>query len=217
MAHSTVVNPASRNSCICAGARLASHSTGSPDAMWRWASMNPGITVRPCASMRVTPDGTAPEPTDAILPPRTTTEPRSMTPPLPSRMRAFTMARSCAAVGGESRGDVKSVSTTTAIGGLTSISPCRNRREDITVAARNQPPSVAANLRSEGRVPRAAERHHLEELARRERLLQDGFVPRGSSHGGRPTPGGVDRPADDPGSDIRRREREPGADAQTTC
>src|SRR5215203_4062040 len=58
--------------------------------------MNPGITVRPCASMRCTPDGAAPDPTDTILPPRTTTAPRSMTPPLPSGIRALTMARSCA-------------------------------------------------------------------------------------------------------------------------
>ena len=41
----------------------------------------------------------APAATDTILPPRTTIEPRSMTVPLPTTMRALVIVRSCAAAG----------------------------------------------------------------------------------------------------------------------
>jgi len=101
IAESTVVKPASRNPCISSAAPLASHAAVSAGIGWRCASMKPGITVLPRASIRRTP-GTAagrPAETDAILPPRTTTAPRSITAPVPSRIRAFVMTRFCAAAG----------------------------------------------------------------------------------------------------------------------
>src|SRR5688500_17171986 len=61
--------------------------------------MKPIRTVLPCASSRWAPTTAAavPAATEAILPSRTTTEPRSITPPLPSMIRALTMTRFCAA------------------------------------------------------------------------------------------------------------------------
>ena len=101
IAEKTVVKPASRNSRMLAADCSASQRAGSPCTMWRCASMKPGITVRPPASMRTALAG-APEalaPTAAMRPSRTTTVPRSMALPVPSRMRALLITRSCAAAG----------------------------------------------------------------------------------------------------------------------
>src|SRR5687768_3407564 len=93
----TVVNPASRYSCIRAGASVFSQSAPWPIG-WRWLSMKPGITVIPFTSMTRAPAAVAvPAATDTILPSRTTTEPRSMAPPLPSRIRALVITRFWAA------------------------------------------------------------------------------------------------------------------------
>ena len=60
--------------------------------------MKPGITVIPFTSMTRAPWAAAvPAATDTILPSRTTTEPRSIAPPLPSRIRALVITRFCAA------------------------------------------------------------------------------------------------------------------------
>ena len=97
-AERTVVNPASRYSCIRAGASVFSQSAPWPIG-WRWLSMKPGITVIPFTSMTRAPAAAValPAATDTILPSRTTTEPRSIAPPLPSRIRALVMTRFCAA------------------------------------------------------------------------------------------------------------------------
>jgi hypothetical protein len=57
--------------------------------------MNPGIADMPFASI-VIPLAVAGAPgvTDAILPPRTTIDPRSMTVPLPTTIRAFVIVTS---------------------------------------------------------------------------------------------------------------------------
>ena len=60
--------------------------------------MKPGIALMPFASMTFSPcAGAAPAVTETILPPRTTIVPESITWPLPTMMRAFVMATSCAA------------------------------------------------------------------------------------------------------------------------
>ena len=65
--------------------------------MWRCASIKPGITVLPPALIvRPPPAAGAVAETDTILPSRTTTAPRSITRPVPSRIRAFVMVRFCA-------------------------------------------------------------------------------------------------------------------------
>src|SRR6188768_830792 len=62
--------------------------------------MQPGIALSPFTSMtRPAVDAGAPADADTIFPPRTTIEPRSMTVPLPTTMRALVMVRSCAASG----------------------------------------------------------------------------------------------------------------------
>src|SRR4029453_5570209 len=78
--------------------------------------MKPGISVRPCASMVCAPSTfvAAPDDTDTILPSRTTTEPRSMTPPLPSRMRALVTTRFCAVVVGGNAAIASSATQVTA-------------------------------------------------------------------------------------------------------
>ena len=64
--------------------------------------MKPGMALMPFASMIVSPwVGAAPAVTEAILPPRTMIVPESITWPLPTMMRAFVMATSCAAAGFE--------------------------------------------------------------------------------------------------------------------
>ena len=60
--------------------------------------MKPGIALMPFASMTFSPGaGAAPAVTETILPPRTTIVPESITWPLPTMMRAFVIATSCAA------------------------------------------------------------------------------------------------------------------------
>src|SRR5207253_2616162 len=61
------------------------------------ASMNPGIAVMPLASIvrPLAADG-APAVTDTIFPPRTTIDPRSITVPLATMIRALVIVRSCA-------------------------------------------------------------------------------------------------------------------------
>src|SRR5678815_3952399 len=67
--------------------------------MWRCASIKPGMTVLPPALMaRPTVAVGAVAETEAILPARTTIAPRSITRPVPSRMRALVIVRSCACV-----------------------------------------------------------------------------------------------------------------------
>src|SRR5262249_15990895 len=62
-----------------------------------WASMKPGITVLPFALIvRPAFAAGAAADTDAILPSRTTTDPRSITRPVPSRILAFVIVRFCA-------------------------------------------------------------------------------------------------------------------------
>ena len=59
--------------------------------------MNPGIAVMPRRSIAASPAASAvPDTTDAMRPPRITIEPRSITLPLPTTIRAFVMTRSCA-------------------------------------------------------------------------------------------------------------------------
>ena len=84
-------SPPSRSCCIC------TFSSG-PVLMWRWASMKPGITLMPLASIASTPSGgsEAPCPMNAILPPRTTTTPGLITVPLPTMSRALAITKSCA-------------------------------------------------------------------------------------------------------------------------
>jgi len=96
----SVVKPASRNSCMRAGASVFSQSAPLPIGC-RCASMKPGITVIPLASMTRAPGAlAAPAATDTILPSRTTMEPRSIAPPVPSRMRALVMTSACPAASG---------------------------------------------------------------------------------------------------------------------
>ncbi len=62
--------------------------------MWRCASIRPGITVLPPASIvRPLAAAGAAADTDAILPSFTTTEPRLITWPVPSMIRAFVIVR----------------------------------------------------------------------------------------------------------------------------
>src|SRR5688572_24563483 len=65
--------------------------------MWRCASISPGMTVLPPALMVVPPAAAgAVAETETILPSRTTTVPRSMTRPVPSRILPFVIVRFCA-------------------------------------------------------------------------------------------------------------------------
>ena len=62
--------------------------------------MKPGMALMPRASIvwPLAADG-APAAAETILPARTTIEPRSITVPLPTTIRAFVIVRSCAASG----------------------------------------------------------------------------------------------------------------------
>src|SRR5438093_4851511 len=65
-----------------------------------WPSMKPGIALMPLASSTwpAGADG-APAATDTIFPPRTTIDPRSITVPLETMIRALVIVRSCADAG----------------------------------------------------------------------------------------------------------------------
>src|SRR6185436_7997684 len=82
--------------------------------MWRCASMNPAITVIPRASMVWVPAcaAAAPAATDAIRPARTTSDPRSITWPLPTMMRALVMTRSCADTGAAAHAPINAAKET---------------------------------------------------------------------------------------------------------
>ena len=68
--------------------------------MCRCASMNPGMALMPLASMTCPAVAAgAPDDTDAIFPPRTTIDPRSITVPFPTMMRTLVRVRSWAASG----------------------------------------------------------------------------------------------------------------------
>ena len=93
-ADNTVVNPASRNSCMRGTACSSSHWSGSPLITCRCASMKPGMTVRPSASITCAPPASAgTAETEAIRLPCTTTDPLSITPPSPLMILAFAITR----------------------------------------------------------------------------------------------------------------------------
>src|SRR5262245_5140727 len=67
--------------------------------MCRWASMNPGMAVMPLASIVIPLAEGPPDATETIFPVFTTMDPRSITVPFATTMRAFVIVTSCAESG----------------------------------------------------------------------------------------------------------------------
>src|SRR5690606_2060168 len=128
---------------------------------WTWASMNPGATTRPAASMRAAAAARERSPTAAIRPPATPTSARNQGSPVPSTTRppAITTSNIWAALSSPGNG-----TTCTRVAGIGYSHPSPRTREapmaksrkpafvydyprpaltvDVALVSRDEPPKV---------------------------------------------------------------------------